>query len=42
MAKTKMKAARGKAGFATHKEDVSPAQMKKRSEAAMAQMGQPS
>ncbi|PYN92221.1 MAG: glyoxalase [Candidatus Rokuibacteriota bacterium] len=29
-------------GLATHKEDVSPAEMKKRSDAAMAQMGQPS
>ena len=28
-------------GLATHKEDVSPAEMKKRSAAAMAQMGQP-
>ena len=29
-------------GFATHKEDVSPAEMKKRGAAAVAQMGQPS
>jgi PhnB protein len=29
-------------GLATHKEDVSPAEMKRRSESAMAQMGQPS
>ena len=29
-------------GLATHKEDVSPAEMKKRGAAAMAQMGQPS